>query len=190
MINLNFSPFPVLFTDRLQLRKISKNDASNLFSLRSDKKIMRFINRPMAVTLNDALDYIEKIDESLRNKYGITWAIVLKDDDALIGTIGFWRIEAEHYRAEIGYMLDLNFHEKGIMHEAMVKVLDFGFNTMKLHSVEANVNPQNRSSIKLLEKNNFIREGYFKENYYYDGKFFDSAIYSLLMQNFNYSAIQ
>jgi ribosomal-protein-alanine N-acetyltransferase len=53
---------------------------------------------------------------------------------------------------------------------------------MKLHSVEADVNPANQPSIKLLERNNFVREAYFKENYFYDGKFLDSAIYTLLVR--------
>jgi ribosomal-protein-alanine N-acetyltransferase len=51
---------------------------------------------------------------------------------------------------------------------------------MKLHSIEAHVNPNNIASIKLLEKNGFIREAYFKEDYFYDGKFLDTAVYSLL----------
>jgi len=62
----------------------------------------------------------------------------------------------------------------------LIKVLDSGFNTMRLHTVEANVNPNNLTSIKFLEKNNFIREAYFKENYYFNGRFLDSVIYSLL----------
>ncbi len=66
------------------------------------------------------------------------------------------------------------------MQEAILTILDYGFKIMKLHSVEANVNPNNAASIKLLERNNFIREAYHKENYYYNGKFLDSAIYSLL----------
>jgi ribosomal-protein-alanine N-acetyltransferase len=60
-------------------------------------------------------------------------------------------------------------------------VLYYGFEFMKLHSVEANVNPDNTPSIKLLERNNFSREAYFKENYFYDGKFLDTVIYSLLI---------
>ncbi len=56
---------------------------------------------------------------------------------------------------------------------------------MNLHSIEANVNPGNTASIKLLEKNNFTREAYFKENYFYDGKFLDTAIYSLLATELN-----
>ena len=158
--------------------------------LRSDKKIMQFISRPMAASVNDALEYINKILESLMSKYGITWAISLRNDNNLIGTIGFWRIENEHYRAEIGYMLNKDFHGKGIMHEAMQPVLDYGFNVMKLHSVEADADPNNIASVRLLEKNNFVREAYLKENYYYNGEFLDTVIYSLLVQNFNQSIAQ
>ena len=66
------------------------------------------------------------------------------------------------------------------MQEALTEVLNFGFNILKLHSIEANVNPDNIASIKLLERNKFIREAFFKENIYYEGKFSDSVIYSLL----------
>ena len=66
----------------------------------------------------------------------------------------------------------------------MVAVLNYGFTVMELHSVEANVNPDNAASISLLEKNHFIREACFKENYYFDGRFLDSAIYSLLSHSY------
>ncbi|MDQ6787925.1 MAG: GNAT family N-acetyltransferase, partial [Acidobacteriota bacterium] len=98
----------------------------------------------------------------------------------MIGTINFWKIKKENYRAEIGYMLDADYHGRGIMNEAIRAVLRFGFGEMNLHSVEANVNPDNAASIRLLEKNGFVREAYFKENYFFGGKFLDSAIYSLL----------
>ena len=66
------------------------------------------------------------------------------------------------------------------MSEAIKAVLEIGFKKYKFHSIEANVNPKNKYSIKLLEKNNFRREGYYKENYFFNGKFLDSAIYSLV----------
>jgi ribosomal-protein-alanine N-acetyltransferase len=180
MLTVNFAPFPILYTERLTLRQVMKNDAHELFLLRSNKTVMNFIDRPIAATLRDALQLIEKINESLVNNEGITWAITLKSYGALIGTIGYWRIVKEHYRAEIGYLLNPELQGQGIMHEAINAVLDYGFKTMKLHSVEANVNPANTDSIKLLERNNFIKEAHFKENYYYNGKFLDSVIYSLL----------
>lgn len=115
-----------------------------------------------------------------KNIEGITWAITLKEDTKLIGTICFWNIQKEHYRAEIGYVLHPDFQRKGIMQEAIAEVIKFGFQVMKLHSIEANTNPNNTSSIRLLERNKFIREGYFRENYFYNGKFYDSVVYALL----------
>ena len=67
------------------------------------------------------------------------------------------------------------------MQESIKEVIDYGFNVMKLHSIEANVNPDNAASIRLLERNKFKREAYYKENFYFNGKFLDTAIYSLLI---------
>lgn len=66
------------------------------------------------------------------------------------------------------------------MQEAIVAVLLYGFSAIKLHSVEANINPANVAFKKLLEKNGFVQEAYFKENFYYNGRFTDAAIYALL----------
>ena len=180
MLTPNFDPFPVLFTERLMLRQINTEDANEIFLLRSDEKVMQYLDRPRARSTEDALELIQKIVDGIINNDGITWGMVLKDDTKLIGTIGYWRIMKEDYRAEIGYMIDSSFHGKGLMQEAISAVINYGFSIMKLHSVEANVNPDNLPSIKLLERNRFIREAYFKENYYFEGRFLDSAIYSFL----------
>jgi ribosomal-protein-alanine N-acetyltransferase len=180
MLNPNFHPFPELVTERLLLRQVQDQDANDLFILRSDQTLMQYIDRPLASSIDDAQQFIRKIYDSLIQNDGITWAITLKPDPQLIGTIGFWRIEKENYRAEIGYILDIKWQGKEIMSEAMKEVLKYGFKEMNLHSVEANVNPANKASIRLLEKNQFVREAYFKENYLYNGKYLDSAIYSLL----------
>jgi ribosomal-protein-alanine N-acetyltransferase len=66
------------------------------------------------------------------------------------------------------------------MSEAMDAVLNYGFNAMRLHSLEANVDPANAASIKLLEKKGFLKEAHLKENVFFNGRFIDSAIYSLI----------
>lgn len=180
MLQTNFSPFPVLSTERLELRRITNDDVDELFLLRSDPRVMEYIDRPLAQTPADAVKLIRVIDDLLHAGDGITWGIALKGEPQLVGTMGFWRIVKEHYRAEIGYLLHPGMQRRGIMQEAMVKVLDYGFSVIHLHSVEANVNPDNQASARLLEKNGFVREAYFKENYYYNGVFKDSVIYSLL----------
>lgn len=148
MLGFSFTPFPKLDTERLQLRQITGEDENDLFLLRSDERVMRFLDRPMARSNEDAAELIQKINQSLQTNDGITWGISLKNDPVLIGTIGYWRIIKEHYRAEIGYMLRPAYHGKGFMQEAMTAVLEYGFQTMQLHSVEANVNPKNEDSIK------------------------------------------
>ncbi len=155
-------------------------DADEIFFLRSDKEVIRYIDRPPAKSLEEASGFIQKITELEKNNESVTWAITLKGNDKLIGTICYWNIRKEHYRAEIGYLLHPDFWGKGIMKEAMAEVIKYGFKVMNLHSIEANVNPDNKASIKLLEGYNFFREAYFKENYFFNGKFLDTAIYSLL----------
>jgi len=180
MLNITFNPFPLITTERLFLRKVEMTDADEIFFLRSDKEVMRYIDRPPAESLEEACGFIQKITDLEKNSEAVTWAITLKGEDKLIGTVCYWNIRKEHYRAEIGYLLHPDFWGKGIMKEAMAEVIKYGFKVMNLHSIEANVNPDNKASIKLLEGYNFFREAYFKENYFFNGKFLDTAIYSLL----------
>ncbi|HSD63851.1 MAG TPA: GNAT family N-acetyltransferase [Ignavibacteriaceae bacterium] len=181
MENLSFIPFPFIRTQRLLLRQIKHSDLNDIFFLRSDERVMKYLDRPRDKSTSDTYEFIQKIIDAEKNNEGITWAITLKNKIKLIGTIGFWRIQKEHYRAEIGYTLHPDFWGKGIMREALSEVVNYGFNVMKLHSIEANVNPDNTSSIKLLERNGFWREAYYKENYFFNGKFIDTVIYSLLI---------
>ena len=180
MLSLNFNPFPVLSTERLILRQVKPEDVNEIFFLRSDERVLRFLGKDPATSTEEASFFIKKINELEKNNDGITWGITLKDEEKLIGTICYWNITKEHYRAEIGYALHPDYHGKGIMQEAISEVIKYGFTKIKLHSVEAKVDPNNASSIKLLERNNFIREGLFKEDFFYNGNFLDTAGYSLI----------
>lgn len=180
MLEFNFTPFPTLVTGRLKLRQMSLADSGDHFLLRTNDAVLTYLDRPK--------ETLERTDEVLRDIIGgveknesIIWAITLKDDPKLIGTAGFWRATRAHHRAEIGYMLLPEYWQSGIMSEAIRPVLKYGFEKMKLHSVEANVNPENAASRRLLEKFGFRQEAYFTENYHHDGKFLDSVIYSLLL---------
>ena len=181
MLQPNFDPFPEIQTPRLLLRRLKKNDAEEIFGLRSDAQTMRYIGKDLAVSLSDAVQFIGNINESLITNNGILWAIESKEfPGKLIGYIGHWRLIKEHYRAEVGYMLYRDYWRKGIMKEALAEVVDYGFNEMKLHSIEARINPQNLASAGLLESNGFVREAYLKEDFFYNGVFGDTAIYSKL----------
>ncbi len=181
MLNINFTPFPVLTTPRLLLRQMTMADLPEMFFLRSDEETVKYISRPRAKTYEDAARYITLFTDAAANNEGITWAIAFNDKpETIIGHIGFWRIIKEHHRAEIGYLLNPQHQGKGIMQQALTAALDYAFNTMHLHTIEGGVNPANAASIKLLERNGFVREAYFREDFFWEGEYHDSTVYSLI----------
>jgi ribosomal-protein-alanine N-acetyltransferase len=161
---------------------MTKADVPEIFKLRSDEKVMQYIDRKRAESLEDAEQWLQIVDEALDKKTGITWGISMRESPAvLIGSIGYWRLIKEHYRAEVGYMLNALLWRKGIMKEALNKIITFGFDELKLHSIEAHINTANTASAGILTSSGFIQEAYFKENYFFEGTFRDTKVYSLLV---------
>jgi len=180
MLELNFDPFPILETERLVLRRITLEDAQSYFDLRSNADAMKHICKPLQTTIEESKTMIYKINEMIAFNDGIGWAVCLKTDNKMIGSVSFHRIEKEHHRAEIGYMLHPDYWKKGIVSEAVESIITYGFNTLNFHSIEAHIDPTNIGSEKVLQKFKFVKEAYFKENYFFDGQFLDTAVYSLL----------
>ena len=184
MLEVNFKPFPEIKTERLLLRRLIKEDTEQIFKLRSDENVMKFIGKKPIVSMNEAIDFFNLVDNSLENNFGITWAMALKESpEKMIGTMGLWRLIKENFRAEVGYMLLPQYWKKGLAKEALREVIKYGFDEMKLHSIEAHISPRNTASASLLEKTGFAKEAYFKEDFFFNGTFEDTAIYSLLSKS-------
>lgn len=180
MLELNFDPFPILETERLVLRRITLEDAQSYFELRSNVDAMKHICKPLQTSIEESKKMIYQINEMIAFNDGIGWAISLKENPKMIGSVSFHRIDKAHYRAEIGYMLHPEYWRKGIVSEAVESIINYGFNTLKFHSIEAHIDPTNVGSEKVLQKFNFVKEAYFKENYFFAGQFLDTAVYSLI----------
>ena len=184
MLEKNFSPFPELKTERLLLRRLTADDAQDMFVLRSNEDVMRYLGREPAQSIKQVEEFINNINKSVDTNESILWGIaLLTDPSKIIGTICLWNFRPENYRTEIGYMLHPDHWGKGIMKEAINAVVDYGFNNLKLHSIEALLSPENIASSSVLEKTGFIKEGHLKDNFYFKGKFSDTAIYSRLNNN-------
>ena len=180
MLEFNFSPFPILHTERLTLREIKLNDAEAFFALRTNPDVTKYADRFPPKSIEAIHEFIGKIIADIAANQSIAWAISPKGSDEFMGTVNFHRTYPEHHRAEMGYQLFSEHWRKGIMSEAVRAAIDYGFNTMKLHSIEAQVNPDNEASIALLKKHGFVQEALFKENFYFDGKFLDTPVFSLI----------
>jgi ribosomal-protein-alanine N-acetyltransferase len=162
------------------------DDAEALFQLRSDPDQMHYLDREPMQTAGEAAEMIVRIQDDGLKGTGYNWALEEKPDSGMIGYAGIWRIDHRNSRGEIGYLLGKTYQGKGLMTEALMSALLFAFTRAGLHSIEANVNPGNARSIRLLERCGFVREAYFRENYNFRGKFLDTAVYSLLSADFKY----
>ncbi len=91
----------------------------------------------------------------IENQHAFYWVIVLKETNTVMGTICYWNLDFDATQAEMGYELHPKFQGKGIMREAALKVLEYGWNEMQLETIIAFTKLDNLKSISLLEKFNF-----------------------------------
>jgi ribosomal-protein-alanine N-acetyltransferase len=155
----DFTPFPVLKTERLTLRQLINNDDKEIFALRSDDNVNKYLDRKPGKSIDEAKDFIRNINENIQRNDSVYWAITLNGTDKLIGTICLFDFSNNNLKAEIGYELLPAFQGKGIMQEATSKVIEYGIQHIGLNSIEAYTHSENQSSIRLLEKLNFKRHG-------------------------------
>jgi ribosomal-protein-alanine N-acetyltransferase len=153
--NLNFSPFPELTTRRFVMREISDADAPLIHELRSDQETNALIGRENSKSIEDALLFIDKIKSAVQRNECIYWVICFENSSDLIGTIGIWNFDISAQAAEIGYELLPRSRGQGVMSEVLPRVIQFGFEKLKLKQINAFCSDHNDGSIRLLEKCGF-----------------------------------
>ena len=165
MTGKHFTPFPVLKTGRLTLRQLRSSDDKEIFALRSNDNVNKYLDRKPSKSIDDARNFIQTINENIQRNDSIYWAITWNGTDTLVGTICLFNFSGDHSKAEIGYELLPNFQGKGIMQEAILKVIDFGFQYVGINSIEATTHSENLSSTRLLKKLNFMKHSAADENF-------------------------
>ena len=174
----DFTPFPDLTTERLALRQLSEDDLDQFFILKSDKRLLKTYDAKPK-TYEEARRKLQELNRDIATNRSITWAITLKGRDHLIGSICYWNIAPEESKAEIGYDLLVDWQGRGIMQEAVAAVINYGFQGMALRRIEAVPNPDHARSIRLLERNHFIRGAEFAAADPATGRMLPRVLYSL-----------
>ena len=155
--------FSTIETERLILNEISMNDVDFLFKIRNNDENNKFIGRKKS-SLEEVQQFIIDRIADFKEKKGITWMIYNKETKQNIGSICYWNFNFETNTAEIGYELISDFQGKGFMQEALSKIIDFGFNKLNLQIIEAFTDKNNKPSVNVLLKYNFIQNSEFELN--------------------------
>ena len=147
--------FPEIQTPRVHLRLLDLEDAAEILEHFADERVTRYMDIDALRTLDEAREVIAfHVNDS-----GCRWGLFGSTSGKLIGTCGYhrWRVDAPA-TAELGFDLGHAHWGRGIMQEVLPPVLAFGFDGMRLARIEATAEPENRRSIRLLERLGFERE--------------------------------
>jgi ribosomal-protein-alanine N-acetyltransferase len=148
---------PTFETERLILRQMEATDAEGLHAAYSDPQAMRFWDFPPTHDLNETAAHIRAAlrPGSLRQA---VWAIVLRGE-GFVGMINYHHREPQNRRLELGWVLAPAFWRRGLMSEAAQTLLHHCFTRLKVHRVEAIIEPENTASRALAAKLGFVQEG-------------------------------
>ena len=176
----------LLESERIILRPLQLKDAADVFSYRSDPLISRYQNwQPESMA--DVEEFLAKriIGEPDRPDTWFQLAICKKDPHEFIGDCGLHFPKDESRQVEVGITLKRDHHGMGYATETMGLIFDYVFGDLKKHRIYASVDPNNRASIRLLERMKMRKEAHFVATIWVKDHWVDDLIYAILEQEWN-----
>lgn len=182
--HFDFSTFPTLTTDRLILREVAPADAADVFVFRSDYEVQKYNGETMK-EVAEAVALIDLMAEKYKAQEWICWGITLREENRVVGLCSFHDISAHQRAVSIGYDLARTHWRQGIATEAVGAIIRFGFTQMNLHRIEVSTCIDDLSSVRLVERLGFQREGIRREaTLEDDGLFHGIGIFGLLRSEY------
>ena len=173
-----------LATDRLLLRPVEDGDAEAQFLIFSDPGVMRYFSSGPWAGIEQSHAAIVKSQAALRENEMLHLALVERASGVMVGSLKLYAFHDMNRRCDIGYALATAHQGKGYLSEAMQAVLAYGFTELNLHRIEADIDPRNTASAKLLQKMGFQKEGLLRERWIVEGEICDTEFYGLLRRDF------
>ncbi len=179
-----FLKTPQLECERVILRRIRQSDAADMFSYASLPSVTRYLTWREHPDLLHTKRYLAYLDTQYRAGRFFDFAIVLRETGRMIGTVGFVSFDEANSAAEVGYVLHPDFWGKGIMTEALSRLLAFGFEELSLHRIEASFMPENAASRRVMEKCGMSFEGIRRGARLVKGVYIDVGTCAMLAEDY------
>lgn len=172
----------VLETPRLRLRPFTLEDVDDLFALGSDPEVMRYGSRPPWTLRAEAEARLQTFLTASPDAW--QWVIAERATGRFLGNCALFNGVSAHARCEVGYSLARAEQGQGFASEAVRRILTHAFESLAMKRIEADVDPRNERSWRLLEKLGFRREGHLRERWRVGGEVQDAFLYGLLKSEF------
>ncbi len=182
---IDTATLPTIPAERVVLRWLTGDDVPALYEIFSHPEVMRYWSSPQHQSMTETQHMLERIHESFHKHELYQWGVARKTDNRVIGTCTLAQIDTQNRRAEIGYILAREYWGQGMMREALTALCNFAFTTMNLNRIEADVDPRNAASLRILDRLGFQREGLFRERWIVGDEIQDSAMLGLLRREWH-----
>lgn len=164
----------------LDLRWLDQQDAPALLEIFGDPAVTRYWSSPPLPDLSAARQLVDEIQQLFASRTLFQWGICPHGAEEVIGTCTLLGLDYTHGRAEIGFALARASWGRGLASRAVGLMIGFAFETLGLRRLEADVDPRNGPSLRLLERQGFVKEGLLRERWYQLGERQDSVFLGLL----------
>ena len=179
-----FSNMPTLSTERLLLRPMHPMDAEDMYDYARRSEVTRYLLWREHEDISFTRDYLNYIGRRYALGDFYDWAIVERESRKMIGTCGFTKIDTANNSAEIGYVLNPDFHRRGFGSEAVKEILKFGFEELSLNRIEARFMQGNEASLSLMKSVGMTFEGYMRDFIFVKGSYRTVGVSSILRSEY------
>lgn len=183
MNDLIFKGNPRLETERLILRKLVLEDAQDIFEYASDDQVTQYMTWNSHKSIEETLGFINYTLGRYERDEGGEWGITLKETGKLVGCTGIVNYDRNNKRLELGYVLARPYWGRGIMPEAVKRVIQFVFEEMGINRIECYHYLPNEKSGRVMQKAGMTFEGIAREKYFIKERFWDVKQYAILKRD-------
>ena len=175
---------PVLTTKNITLRELRISDAASLLSMLSTEEVARFISPP-PTTVEGFERFITWTHAERNAGRYICFAVVPRGTDTAVGIFQIRALESGFATAEWGFAIGSPYWGTGIFPSGSQLVLDFAFNVVGVHRLEARAAVRNGRGNGALRKIGASCEGMMRKSFLRNGEFLDQNLWSILAEDWN-----
>lgn len=177
---------PILAGDQVVLRELRTSDAASLFSMLTSEEVARFISPPPS-TVEGFERFIAWTQRQRAAGSYTCFAVTLKGFDTAIGIFQVRETEPGFKTAEWGFAIGSPFWGTGVFQEGAELVLEFVFDTLGVHRLEARAAVRNGRGNGALQKLGAVREGVLRKSFLRNGEYLDQALYAIVDEDWRAS---
>lgn len=182
-MKINFAEINIQSTN-LNIRALTKEDSSKLFSLYSDTEVQQYTDIEILRSISDTQKLINAWHKEADKQDLIFLGLFSRATKDFLGTISLFNIDKKHSCASLGFQLVKDFWGRGLMNESLNHFIKFVFEELNFHRIEAQTYIGNERSINVLKRLGFSKEGQLRQNFLIENKYEDSYLYSILRTEF------